>query len=557
MAVRSSATVEDGDDHSYAGVFVSKLNVPKQVHAVVSAVRELYNAVTNPRTLSYQDFAGLVDEPIKLAVIVQTMVDARVSGVLFTDVAQDGTTGLLVEAVSGLGESLVSGSVRPQRYRVVAEQAHRVDREPAADLLTTQNIQGLASLAASVKKIFPRPQDVEWGIDRGGRVHILQSRDITAPLQLPSTLDVNGPGVVMGFGASPGVATGRPVFIDEAGVAEFPLGAVLIAECTDTDYLPAMRRAAAIVTQEGGLLSHAAIVSRELGLPCVVGAPTAETLVESEYVTVDGTRGIAYTGIVVRDDFGSRIELFDQSELFCFDTVLVVERFGVTALLEPSWGKTVVHIGDDPSTEFVEWITTQLPAGTPPEFRVGPKIAICDAWRQSIDTFPEFVHRFHELVAAAESLDATRLDAGMTATAQDAAEAARFARDTTRGALERYSSLLLSNRYYLLANTLLPEGYGARAVYQACFPYLVADETTFGELMRQPLGDGSHLPSGVAQAKRTYAVLAHWREHSYPHYAQLGATGDGYACVEEELQHQLGFPDGAGYDTIIHRIQGL
>jgi rifampicin phosphotransferase len=186
VAVRSSATVEDGHDHSYGGVFVPKLNVPKQVHAVVSTVRELHNAVTNPRTLSYQDCAGLVDEPIKLAVIVQTMVDARVSGVLFTDVAQDGTTGLLVEAVSGLGESLVSGCVRPQRYRVVAEQAHRVDREPAADLLTTQDIQGLASLAASVKKVFPRPQDVEWGIDRGGRVHIMQSRDITAPIQLPS-----------------------------------------------------------------------------------------------------------------------------------------------------------------------------------------------------------------------------------------------------------------------------------------------------------------------------------------------------------------------------------
>ncbi len=291
VLVRSSATVEDGTAHSFAGIFESiPISTPE---ALERTIREVWSSVFSPRALSYCREIGLTEYP-GMAVVVQRFLDAERSGVMFTRFS--GRT--LVEHVEGGCEKLVKGEVTPEQLWIPGPG------EPPTETgsLPMEHARELSRLAVSLEQAFGAPQDVEWVLFENA-VHVVQSRPITttatpasagvAPMDLgDSTPFLRGIPASGGWGAGPV----QLVFnIDDA--LALKSGQILVTPMTNPDMVVAMRKSAAIVTDVGGVICHAAIVSRELGLPCVVGTAAATTTMQTgDIVTVDGTEGAVYRG---------------------------------------------------------------------------------------------------------------------------------------------------------------------------------------------------------------------------------------------------------------------
>ena len=325
VAVRSSATAEDTAGTSFAGMHETYADVVGD-EVLLERLVDCWTSLYRERVIAYRSSRGLVDEP-EIAVVVQCLVRSERSGVLFTTDPVTGDDRVVVEAAFGLGEVVVSGQVEPDTYVIdkkgpylsevrIGNKGHelvsapdgamaRVDLDEArarARVLTDDEAVELATLGTSIQAHYGgEPQDIEWAI-ADGRTWVLQARPITTtpPTEGSSVGADAGPVRVRGLAASPGTASGRVRVLrrPEEG-RQLQDGEVLVAPMTSPDWVPTIRRAAAVVTDGGGMTCHAAIVSRELGVPCVVGARTATTaLRDQEMVTVDGSRGTVHEGRV-------------------------------------------------------------------------------------------------------------------------------------------------------------------------------------------------------------------------------------------------------------------
>ncbi|MCV7199381.1 phosphoenolpyruvate synthase [Mycobacterium angelicum] len=321
VAVRSSATGEDGRDASFAGMNQTLTNVMGE-DELIGAVKQCWASLFSPRVITYRASRGFTADPA-MAVVVQQMIASEQSGVAFTT---DPSTGerdhLVIEAAVGLGEVVVSGKVQPDTYLVdkktlevldvrIGYQAFKIERGPdghdivveltpsqaEARVLDDASLRRVAELAIATEAHHGCPQDVEWAI-ASGQVWLVQARPIT-------TLGNNGteePGdssvLLRGLPAAPGSASGRVRVLQTPQEGNRLLdNEILVAPMTNPDWLPAIRRAAALVTETGGMTCHAAIVARELMVPCVVGARGATTtLHDGQLVTVDGAHGNVVAG---------------------------------------------------------------------------------------------------------------------------------------------------------------------------------------------------------------------------------------------------------------------
>jgi pyruvate,water dikinase len=337
VAVRSSATTEDSSDASFAGMNDSFTNVTG-ADAVLDRMVECWASLFGQRSLAYRSDHPENEEPA-IAVIVQKMVGSRRSGVVFTvDPSTGDSDRMVIEAALGLGEVVVSGSVEPDTYVLskavpsvvsarIGQQSHQVvcgtdGHDEVVDLseersrqrvLSEREALDLAELALRVERHYGYPQDIEWAIDDGG-IWLVQSRPITTldePVQSPSTSDATGEVLVKGLAAAPGTATGAArVRTSPTERDGFQRGDVLVAPMTNPDWVPVMRQAGAVVTDEGGMTCHAAIVARELGMPCVVGTRDATSVLrDGREVTVDGRGGRVLAGAVPAVSTESRAEL--------------------------------------------------------------------------------------------------------------------------------------------------------------------------------------------------------------------------------------------------------
>jgi len=327
VAVRSSATAEDTAQFSFAGMFESFLNISGKA-ALIDAVKGCWASTFGARVLFYRIKQGFPLE-MPVAVIVQRMVNSEKSGVMFTtDPATRDSSRMVIEAAWGLGEAVVQGAVTPGRHvldkktlNVVAteitekefllawdaekQSTVRVDLagnpRAKAPVLTATELKTLARLARLAEEHYGVPQDLEFAIE-GKDIFLTQSRPVTT-LQTTTPVATGGPAIatkplVHGLGASPGRAIGTVRVLespsDESSMRQ---GEILVTHMTSPDWVPIMRRAAAIVTDSGGMTSHAAIVARELGLPCIVGAHDAtRVLTTGTLVTVDGSAGTVEAG---------------------------------------------------------------------------------------------------------------------------------------------------------------------------------------------------------------------------------------------------------------------
>ncbi|SNZ13359.1 phosphoenolpyruvate synthase [Natronoarchaeum philippinense] len=354
VAVRSSATAEDLPDASFAGQQETFLNVTGE--DLLDRVRECWASLFTQRAIYYRQKQGFDHSVVDIAVVVQRMVDAERSGVMFTSHPSTGDPRMIVEAAWGLGEAVVSGSVSPDNYIVDrqngsveqvtvadkkvmhekdAETGETVERPVPEDrreerVLTDEHLSALIELGEAVEEHYGTPQDVEWAMVEG-EIHMLQSRPITtiddaggaddsAPASALDDMsldgkqdsaadggavteqsggdDATGEHLLSGLGSSPGTVSGAVRLVGKLDeLDKVGEGDVIVTEMTTPDMVPAMKRAAGIVTDEGGMTSHAAIVSRELGVPAVVGTGGATTaLDDGQVVTIDGEKGTVVEG---------------------------------------------------------------------------------------------------------------------------------------------------------------------------------------------------------------------------------------------------------------------
>jgi pyruvate,water dikinase len=330
VAVRSSATAEDLPEASFAGQQSTFLNVEGEDN-VVAAVQKCWASLFEPRAIYYREQQGFDQLSVGIAVPIQKMVQSSASGVIFTLEPITGNRNIIViEAVYGLGEALVAGEVKPDLYMIAKDKmvitSKRISHQerklvfnpngkngetnvwqlvtpskqeqqkiPDADILK------LTEIALRIENHYQSPQDIEWA-QENSELYIVQTRPITTVGTAQLEPEIDAPVLLVGDAASPGLATGPAKIIRSAReMDKVNRGDVMVTEMTAPDFVPAMKRAAAIVTDRGGRTSHAAIVSRELSIPCVVGAGEATSILrDGQVITVDGSHGKVYSGTVTR-----------------------------------------------------------------------------------------------------------------------------------------------------------------------------------------------------------------------------------------------------------------
>ena len=345
FAVRSSATAEDLPDASFAGQQETFLNV-RGIDAVLTAIREVFASLYNDRAIAYRVHHSFEHAAVALSAGVQKMVrsDLGASGVLFTVDTESGfDQAVFITSAYGLGEGVVQGAVNPDEFyvykpglregrpailkRSVGEKATKMvyTEDPAVGRttefiaveeteqvrlsLTDEQVTELARQALVIEEHYGRPMDIEWGLDGAdGGLYILQARPETVQSRAGSTVEkyqLASRGTVRVEGRAIGAKIGAGpvrVLADIDRMHDFVPGEVLVADMTDPDWEPIMKRASAIVTNRGGRTCHAAIIARELGIPAVVGTGDAtEVLNDGEEVTVcaaEGDTGFVYEGLL-------------------------------------------------------------------------------------------------------------------------------------------------------------------------------------------------------------------------------------------------------------------
>lgn len=324
VAVRSSATAEDLGSASFAGQQESFVNV-RGNEDLIESVKKCFASLYTARAAYYRHKQGFM-KGVKLAAVVQRMINSEKSGVVFTEDPAFKNDNIIIESVFGLGEGIVSGKITPDKYVVSrkdykildefvsdkkielvrgekekVETRHLSEKKSKARVLTDHEIIRLAELALKLEHHYHKPQDIEFAIENDG-VYLVQTRAITTlgvRVEKGAT-DIKGEILLRGLAASPGVGAGPVKIIRNLkDLDKIKKGDILVTKMTNPDMVVAMQRASGIITDEGGMTSHAAIVSREMGIPAVVGTEKATSVLkEEEIVTVDGASGKIFKGKV-------------------------------------------------------------------------------------------------------------------------------------------------------------------------------------------------------------------------------------------------------------------
>lgn len=301
VAVRSSATAEDLKKASFAGQQETFLDVSEKT--LINSIKRCMSSLYTPQAIAYRhEMNADITQP-RIAVVVQKMVRARTAGVAFSiNPSTNNKNELVIEAAKGSGEAVVGGRITPDRY-ILSKDNRIGDKiiQNAAPVLSDKEAKEIALVVNKIADYFKAPQDVEWAMDNKGELHVLQSRPITTlqnvtALKGKKMIAMGRKGGIKGAAASCGMARGKVIIIKKmADLKKVKSGDVLVAVTTSPSYVPAMRKAHAIVTDEGGIISHAAIVARELNLPCVVGTKIAtKVLKDGDKVEVDGDSGTVF-----------------------------------------------------------------------------------------------------------------------------------------------------------------------------------------------------------------------------------------------------------------------
>ncbi len=355
VAIRSSATAEDLPEASFAGQQDTFLNI-KGNHDVINYVRKCWASLFEARAIFYREENNFEHSKVYIAVVVQEMVESEKAGVMFTVNPSTGENTSLIEGSWGLGEAVVSGSVTPDTYYVNNENneilevtisdkkvmfkklangdTKKVDvpkKFRTKRVLSEKELVELTEMGKRIQKHYNAPQDTEWAF-HDNKLYMLQSRPITT-LDEDSKIAESDDNqledrtvLVKGLGASPGITSGEVKIIHKIDeLDKIKDGDIMVTAMTTPDMVPAMKRSNGIITDEGGVTCHAAIISRELGIPCVVGTTDAtEVLTENSKVTIDGKKGLVFEGeFAVKDKKEEKTDLNVEAPIITVTEVKV------------------------------------------------------------------------------------------------------------------------------------------------------------------------------------------------------------------------------------------
>ncbi len=355
VAVRSSATAEDLPNASFAGQQETYLNI-KGKDMLLRAVQSCWASLFTARATYYRKKQGFPTEKVGIAVVVQKMVQSEVSGIMFTATPTGDTTKIVIEAGFGLGEAIVSGSITPDTYIVdkktfrilekkIGKQNFKIVKQGIDNVkvkltkaqaqkqkLSDKHIIDLAKLGKQIEAVYKKPQDIEWALEKN-ELYIVQTRAITtldlmhrkeSQEEKKYIQELQDKILLKGLAASPGIGSGKIKIIkDLSELSKIQKGDILVTKMTSPDWVPAMKKSSAIITDEGGSTCHAAIVSRELGIPAVVGTGNATSILENiSYATVDGYHGLVYKGYIKIDYETEEFEIIKPEEIDSLEQVV-------------------------------------------------------------------------------------------------------------------------------------------------------------------------------------------------------------------------------------------
>ena len=362
VSVRSSATTEDLANASFAGQQESFLNV-KGDRKLIDYIKRCFSSLYTPRAIYYRKKQGFGEVDALIAVVIQKMIDSEKSGVIFSKDPLNMNEDITLEAVYGLGEGIVSGSINPDNYVVsqdlklknikIGDKKIAIVKTGSGEnamvkltpersksrVLTNSEILEISNYALKLEEHYGKPQDIEFAIEEG-KVYIIQSRPITTLKTSRGEVgeELTGNILAQGLRASPGIGVGVVRIVHSMNdLHKIKKGDVMVTKMTNPDMVVAMEKSVAIVTDEGGMTSHASIVSREMGIPAVVGTGNAtQILKDGMKVTVDGNSGKIYEGEVAKS---SKTEILEAIKTERIKLKLIVDL--------PEFAKRAVSSGID------------------------------------------------------------------------------------------------------------------------------------------------------------------------------------------------------------------
>lgn len=327
VAVRSSATTEDLAQASFAGQQDTYLNV-KGNNDLIKNIKKCFASLFTARATYYRNKKGFEHTKASLAVVIQKMINSDKSGVIFSKDPTYKNNNIIMESIWGLGEGIVSGKITPDRYilsneldildKKIVDKKIAITRNSSGEnmivklipeksteqVLSNYEIKKLGEYALKLEDHYHKPQDIEFAIENE-KIFIVQTRPITTMskrIDKTQIKEIKGESILSGLAASPGIASGEVKIIKNLeDLDKIKEGDILVTKMTNPDMVVTMQKSAAIVTDDGGLTAHAAIVSREMGIPAIVGTGKATTaLIEGEMITVNGYSGKIYKGKIAK-----------------------------------------------------------------------------------------------------------------------------------------------------------------------------------------------------------------------------------------------------------------
>ncbi|HCJ31761.1 MAG TPA: hypothetical protein DHV70_02610 [Firmicutes bacterium] len=548
LAVRSSARAEDGASKSFAGIFETELNVKNDINSVLDAIKKVNASATTDVVKAYAN-----DEEQIMNIVIQEMVEPQIAGVMFSEAIDiNGDDVVLFECVEGLADKLVSGSADPAQVivKVKENQLDETGLRVEGSLLNLSNLKNIFPFVNRIKRLSDRPLDMEWCIDKDGKPYFVQARPIT------STVFINKATKNDGIVASRGYAEGETYVIDENksdeeikyAIDNFPEGAILVAGVTETLYMPAIKKAKGIITEEGSALSHAAIVSRELGIPCIAGYKNAISLFPTgTKLVLDASNGkIIANG--VEDSLNTK-KGFEFGELYCFDNALKVDFSTFKAFFELTYGGLMLHMaGDDATSENMEQVEkyARKVFNTSPEQHFDDKYL----WYFEIERFkklPFYNEMNQKMMEIVEKKDSKMLDTFYNDCLGMLAELVNYkmngANDSEKLIIDEIGAAT-----NLILDAMLPLGYALRQCYFDSSDLCKKYNLSFNDLFVD--NDLKTNDSTLMKIKDFLSSVAKNRNAVYEKICSIGATSPEYFELrDDEVIKTCGYNQNATIDS--------
>ena len=550
LAIRSSACAEDGAKKSFAGIFETELNVENNIKSVLKAIKKVNNSATTDVVRAYSN-----NEKQIMNIVIQEMVEPKIAGVLFSEAMDiNGDDVVLFECVEGLADKLVSGASDPAQV-IIKVKNNQIDTSGLRVVGKLMDLSLLANIIPyvnKIKKASDRPLDIEWCIDKDGNPYFVQARPIT------STVFINKIVENSGIVASRGYAEGETYVIDENKTDEeiknaidnFKEGAILVAGVTETLYMPAIKKAKGIITEEGSALSHAAIVSRELGIPCIAGYKNAIGLFPTgTKIILDALNGrIVANGI---EDSVKNTKGFEYGELYCFDNSHKVDFENFSVVFELTYGGLMVHMNSEDATpknmEILEKYARKMFNDTP-EQHFDDKYL----WYLEIERFkklPFYNEMNKEMFDIIETKDSDELEMFYNKLLDLLENLTKY---KYKSATEREKVIIeeIGAAVNLILDAMLPMGYALRQCYFDSMQLLEKYNMSFNDLFINkniPINDEK-----LIKIKNFLNSVSINRNEVYEKICSIGATTPEYfEFRDKKLKKILGYDNiESFYDTL-------